>query len=279
MKDIEGNRINLLQSPNAHILTWGRSGQGKTFFCQKQIEQAHKMGKQILVIDFSGSYTLEQLKKNEFVSLDKLKEFSPCNDPYYFMTCFKTLRAFQENLTNILISLLDIRGYFQKKLLLQSINKHFENHKTWNPSEYQETLESMLNNLRLKLNTDPEATTREDYEHAGKILARFEPFANIHNFHIKMLNTAPATRVPVHIIQLSEFPEIQREFLTPLFNMVYSLQTLIENGILDPSYAQEQMDMIERKKFLKIIQIKFGKATMKNGTLISPPLQLKAGEF
>jgi len=33
--------------------------------------------------------------------------------------------------------------------------------------------------------------------------------------------------------------------------MDYSLQTLIENGILDPSYAQEQMDMIERKKILE----------------------------
>ncbi|MCI9101095.1 MAG: ATP-binding protein [Lachnospiraceae bacterium] len=220
MKDLEGNGINLLQSPNAHILTWGRSGQGKTFFCQKQIEQARKAGQRIFVMDFSGSYTLEQLKRNGIVSLDSLKEFSPYKTPYYFMPFFKTPRAFQESLSNALISQLNIRGYFQKKLLLKSMEEHFKSHSTWNPSEFQATMELMLENLRSKLNTDPEATTREDYENVGKILARFEPFASIHNFHVKMLNTAPIRQIPIQIIQLSEFPEIQREFLTELISEI-----------------------------------------------------------
>lgn len=61
--DTDGNKIKLSETPNSHLMILGQSGMGKTFFLCRKMEEAINIGKSILIMDFSGSYTLQELKK------------------------------------------------------------------------------------------------------------------------------------------------------------------------------------------------------------------------
>lgn len=230
MKDLEGNSINLLHEPNGHLLVWGRSGQGKTYFCQRKIEEECRSGKRVLILDFSGSYTKEQLAKNGFACMDDVIEFSPYRSPFYLMTLFDNSKILGESLSNALLPLLGICGHFQKKLLRRSVKKHLAEHMDWNPAEYMETLETMLEEFREQLDMNPGVTAREDYQSIGKIMSRFEPYSDIYNFHVKLQKNAVADRKPIKIIQLSEFPQIQREFLVELIAEILWAEVFSTSG-------------------------------------------------
>lgn len=187
MRDIEGNSIRLAHEANGHLLVWGRSGEGKTYFCQRKIEEYLEDGKRILILDFSGSYTKEQLEKNNFKYIEDVAEFSPYKNPFFLMARFDNFENFSEHLSHALLPLLGVSGHFQKKLLRRSIKKHFEHHTDWNPAEYTETLEAMLQEFRKELDMVPRVTSREDYASIGKILSRFEPYSDIGHFHIRLL--------------------------------------------------------------------------------------------
>lgn len=73
MHDLEGHFVELCEKPNPNILIWGSSGQGKTYFCCRRIEEILKVGKRVIIIDFSGSYTKKELMKNKILFLEKYK--------------------------------------------------------------------------------------------------------------------------------------------------------------------------------------------------------------
>ena len=56
--------IHLLNTPNAHELYLGKSGSGKTWAICRRVEELYSFGKKILILDYSGSYTVEELEKS-----------------------------------------------------------------------------------------------------------------------------------------------------------------------------------------------------------------------
>src|SRR5699024_7752101 len=48
--------------PNRHLLIGGQSGQGKTYFIQSLLMDLSEMNQSALIIDYSGSYTMNQLE-------------------------------------------------------------------------------------------------------------------------------------------------------------------------------------------------------------------------
>lgn len=66
LKDMEKNNIKLIEKPNGHMLVLGQSGAGKTYFMCRRMEEDRNNGKNILVFDYSGSYTRKEFEKINF---------------------------------------------------------------------------------------------------------------------------------------------------------------------------------------------------------------------
>ena len=72
LKDRFENQIVLRPYTNESILILGKSGYGKTFAMSRLIEEYTDQGESVIILDFSGSYSEEELKKHSFVC--ELKE-------------------------------------------------------------------------------------------------------------------------------------------------------------------------------------------------------------
>lgn len=63
LKDLDGNNISIDSYENHSELIIGKSGFGKTFYVNRRIEEYAKNGIPVLILDFSGSYTMHELQK------------------------------------------------------------------------------------------------------------------------------------------------------------------------------------------------------------------------
>lgn len=107
MMDKENNFITLAECPNPNVLVWGRSGQGKTYFFCREIEREVRKGKKVLIIDYSGSYTSEELEKNQ-IKIETIKVFNLAKTPFYWFSYYETEKEFSANLSDSLASVLNI---------------------------------------------------------------------------------------------------------------------------------------------------------------------------
>lgn len=185
MKDKEGNLIHISDTPNGHVVIWGRSGQGKTYYCNRRIEEAYESGKAITVLDYSGSYTEDELRDKNFRYLECTQIFSPASNPYYFMPFYEKSETFEEELADTLVSLLNIDSYFQKKLMLKGMERHLQKYGDWNPFEFLHTLEEMLYELKERLEVGTGGILNDDYKNTERLLTRLEPYANIKRIFVK----------------------------------------------------------------------------------------------
>ena len=69
--------IYLSQKPNEHLLILGQSGTGKTYFCVRRIEEAIRNNKQIVIFDYSGSFTMHELQQARFAYCREVKYKNP----------------------------------------------------------------------------------------------------------------------------------------------------------------------------------------------------------
>lgn len=76
MRDLLDNEINPVTGANAHILLLGKSGYGKTYQICRLVEEKVKEEKNVLVIDFSGSYSESELLRHGFYENVKKIVFS-----------------------------------------------------------------------------------------------------------------------------------------------------------------------------------------------------------
>ena len=60
--DTENNYIYLAETPNSHLLIMGQSGSGKTYYCNRKIEQEIQKGKGVLI--FTSSLNLKSPKRS-----------------------------------------------------------------------------------------------------------------------------------------------------------------------------------------------------------------------
>lgn len=204
--DNEDNEIALLDKPNAHILSWGRSGEGKTYFACRKIEKEYQEGKSVMILDYSGSYTEQEMAKNYFMYSEKVQTFSPYMFPYYFVSSSDE-KSLCNDLKDTLVKVLNINSYYQDSLLQEAITYELEKHHTWNIPEFLGTL-----TLMLKKEMDPDKK-----QNLCRLLTRLAPYESIKNFYVRgKLSCSVVRRKPIILIQLSNFPEMQRQFMTEL---------------------------------------------------------------
>lgn len=70
IKSKSGVEISLASVPNAHCLLLGQSGSGKTVGLNILIERAMGEGHRVLVVDYSDSFTLEEIEKAKVLNVE-----------------------------------------------------------------------------------------------------------------------------------------------------------------------------------------------------------------
>lgn len=210
--DKENHKIQLLDQPNRHMLIWGQSGQGKTYYCCRRIEDEVRAGRRVLIFDYSGSFTEGELQKSEFqYSADRVSNFDIFQAPYFWMAQCTDRGLLIEDLRDALVSTLGITSYFQKKLLRQALDRHFERKSHFCLPEFIVTLEEMLNDR------DVIKEALHNADNITFLLTRLQPYDGVGNLKIRLrIPDMRSKKRPVTILQMSEFPELQRRFITTL---------------------------------------------------------------
>lgn len=204
LTDMEGNLIRLSQKPNGHLLILGQSGMGKTYFACRKIEEDMEKNQIILIFDWSGSYTQEELEKNRFVTDDKTAVFLSSKASMVWRFRGDGLKGI---LTSALIKILKILSVYQRRLLQEAMDKLFAQMDTFSMPGLVNIINDML--------------TAEDEENEQRniqlLLARLEIFSEINNVFVGVHKEETVQGRKVIILQLSEYADLEREFLVNLF--------------------------------------------------------------
>ena len=141
LKDLEGNKVELLERPNAHLLILGRSGSGKTYFSCRKIEAELKKGSHIHIFDFSASFTMAELERNCFQNLDMVHVLNPLEEK---MELELGADGLQDRLVDSILKGLQVRSYYQKKLVREAIRTIFGDMGYFSMTLLSKQLERML---------------------------------------------------------------------------------------------------------------------------------------
>lgn len=198
LKDMEGNAVTFSQTPNSHMMILGQSGMGKTFFLCRKMEEAVSNGKTILIVDFSGSFTSRELKKNQFQYMESITILNLLKKGFTLRLLENEMRS---DLTNAIFKILIKQGYFQKKLLREAVDKVFENKNCFSIPSLIETLELLSNK-------------REDEERKNifRLLSKLDCYSEIKKIFISPRMGHYRRETQIYIIQVSGYGEIQRKF-------------------------------------------------------------------
>lgn len=212
IKDCEENRIKLIAKPNGHVLILGQSGSGKTYYLCRKMEEAVKTGKTILLWDYSASYTDSELEKNKFQVDERVRVINPFETELIWPYRGADLPA---AILNALTKSLNIDSYYQKKLLKEALSeKEICNER------------GGFSFPKLMLSLEYFSFTKEDAEsvkNVGHLLTRVAPYEDIHEVRIIKADERNVHRAvrAVTILQLSDYPELQRRFLTSFLTELF----------------------------------------------------------
>ena len=211
MRDRENNLIKLAKQPNGHVMVLGRSGMGKTFWNYRKMEEAFETGKSILIFDYFGSYTRQEMEKAEFLYINEVLELNPQSNPIYWMSDYQDSESFCMDFADSIYSIFKTESYFQKKWLRRAVCDHVANHSFLTLPSFLNTLEAWY---ELCLS---EGGSSEDYDNIKRLLSRLSPYENAKNIFIKNQSSIKGVRKQIKIYQFSECSKLEREFFTNLF--------------------------------------------------------------
>ena len=203
LMDKENHEIKICKTPNPHILILGKSGEGKTYFCCRKIEEEIQDGKSVLIFDYSKSYSLPELHKCKFRYSESVRIFNPLEKRTDFIFGMDRIES---ALVDSFVNALRILSYYQKKLLREAIFRVVDSTDSLTIPALIECLEEMLS----------EMISSESEKNIGHLLARLGPYSELDNIRIMTGNPTYniGTDANVTIIQFSDFSELQRKFLT-----------------------------------------------------------------
>lgn len=204
IQDLEKREVEIVYKPNAHFLITGKSGTGKTFYCCRKLEEELRKNKAMLLIDYSSSYTEKELQKNKFQYRRGTEIFDISDGKG--MTFHLDTRNMTGTVTDALIHALDIKSYYQKKILNEAIVKTICIFKCLKIEQLFSCLERM---------GEMEEVGAEYKKNVGHLLTRLAPYKEMCAICFKAVKKEKIAKVAgLTIIKLSSFPKLQRKFLT-----------------------------------------------------------------
>lgn len=199
LKDLEGNKVKLSEIPNSHLMILGQSGMGKTFLLSRKIEEEIRLGKSILIMDFSGSYTEQELRKNRFQCMKFVTILNPLKNE---ITINLSKDGINDKLTNSLSKVLTKQGYFQKKLLYEAVFKMLKKRNFFSIPNLIEMLKQLYYEKE-----------DEEEKNVSLILSKLDIYSEIKNIYIRpCIEKKYISEPKVYIFQISDYGEIQRKF-------------------------------------------------------------------
>lgn len=207
LRDKEGHEIKIAQEGNGHLLVYGSSGQGKTYFLCRMLEEYCKSGKKVLIFDYSGSYSKKELKEKNFAYENEIRRFTLSDSCLMWNFRIKDNDIFEKNVADALLGILECRGYFQKKLLEDALARLLKKDEKVSIPNVIKILEEML------LEEKESEKITGNLENIGRLLTRLFPYEGLENFQIVNKEVQDKKTKPVTIIELTDFPESQRRFL------------------------------------------------------------------
>lgn len=207
LKDREGHEIRIAQEGNGHMLVYGKSGQGKTYFLCRMLEKYCEEGKKVLIIDYSGSYLHKELQEKGFQHLKNVKRYTVSEYGVSWQFRVHDNEKFQKDVTDALLEVLKCGGYFQKKLLGDAVGKIVQKGERVSLPKVMAELRKML------LEEEKTEEILGNKENIGKLLTRLAPYEDMKNFNIEKGKTRDENIMPITIFDLVDFPEGQRKFL------------------------------------------------------------------
>lgn len=215
--------IILSEKPNRHLLIWGNSGTGKTYFCCRKLEEEYLNNRKTLILDYSGSYTNFELKKG---CLDiPILAWNPYEKPLYWNMNVHNNQDFSNHLTDMLTTVLGITGYWQKRILLEAVSFHINKLGNFNFADFYKTLGILFAEMQMEEKAKDEITNME------RLLGRFYAYRQIDKLYIcSQKKDIKNMKYYIFLLQLSDFPISQRNFLTALFSEILWLETKRKTG-------------------------------------------------
>lgn len=240
METRNGTKIKIVNGSNGHILTWGQSGQGKTYFLCRMAEKYVEAGKNVLIIDFSGSFTDKELVDKKFKFTDRIDRFR-ADTPFTWNVRISNEEDYKKDITDSFLEVFNCASYFQQALLEEAITK------VLNAREKIRILDISAELKKMLLAEKETEETAGNADNIGKLLMRLRPYESIENFYMKRGVQDRQNIGSVTIIDISDYPEKQRRFLTNLFL----------NFLWRESYRQEfsnhcDVVMLDEMQFLSI---------------------------
>jgi DNA phosphorothioation-dependent restriction protein DptH len=169
------------------------------------------MHRRILILDYSGSYNEFEIAKAglniPYVS------WNPYRTPFFWRVCVDSEPEFISKLADILLTVMNITSYIQRKVLLEALEIQMKQQHLFNFKDFYQTLEKLYS---CKEESDKSADELTNLE---RLLTRFFPYRELDSIHIKpgKITDKPCTS-RLCILQLSEYSEQQRKFLTLIFS-------------------------------------------------------------
>lgn len=198
--------IYLSQKPNEHLLILGQSGTGKTYFCVRRVEEAIRNNKEIVIFDYSGSFTMHELQQARFAYCREVKYKNPVENGMIW-NC--SVDNYVVTLSNALVKSLKIKSYYQRKLIKEAIEGANRKGKF--------TIYALIRTLEKMYKEKEESDERINI---GHLLTRLVPYEELDGI---VFNNAEESveRKGIEIIQLSGYGEQERKFAVTLLSEIY----------------------------------------------------------
>lgn len=179
MRDNEGNVILLSRECNGHILVLGQSGQGKTYFLCRQMEEAVKQGEHLFAFDYSGSYSEHELMRQRFKYINSVCRLDVKKNMIVSVPEDKL-----QDIVGAITESLGIHSYFQMKLLEEAVENTIEKNKRMSFPKLCETLETMLQKEQCS------ESVNGNTDNLGRLLTRLYPLRGLEHFEIAVAEKA-----------------------------------------------------------------------------------------
>lgn len=254
MRDKENNVIEFNHRPNEHIFLWGQSGQGKSYFICRQIEQEAKAGKKVLVLDYSGSYTEEELEKNGIADRDQVKIWDICKIPQVWRVPSTKKEEYKAILADSIAAALKIQSYGQIACLHWVLEDYLDRHLFF-------SFHQLFEDVKRFRETADIFDVPSDKEPLDKLLSRLCPYGGLENFYVHFCDGVDEyLDKPINILQISGFSHKCRKFLTN-----FILELLWHETRMSRSKRRFQTVVLDEIQFLSLNEDSAFSAMLREG--------------
>lgn len=205
-------KISLPSGCNQNFLVWGDSGMGKSYCDSRLVETMVADGRHVWCIDFSGSYAEKQLHVNKLSIENDACVFDLSSENMTWDCRYEDANIFCSDVADVLIEALCIRGRFQKKVLRKYYKKFAGKKNMITISEFQIYLENEYQNLK------QDKKGGEDVVSLKQIIELLSGYEHLSHFQIATGKNEVnhEKRESITLIQLSDLPDQEKEFLTTM---------------------------------------------------------------